>query len=312
MHLTLRQLQYFVATVDAGSMTRAAGRLNVSPTALSMQLKSVEDGFGVTVLKRSSRGVVPTEVGQELLTLARDILAKVDVSERFLSARAEAPVRMLRIGLPPSLTRLIGPAMVTGFSGRLPGHALQVIDGWSRDLERKLQSGDIDVLVGYVDAGIGGLNVLPVAEDSLVFVEATRSGAASGPISLAEVLKTDLVFYGKNSVGWKAVNAMAAQCRLTIGKERQVESVDVWRHLICRGGCTSVTSTGAVIDEIERGEVMVRELGNGPIVHTIGLAIRQDRTGEAWAAHLLEFITGLLDSELVRTRNHLRRITISR
>jgi LysR family nitrogen assimilation transcriptional regulator len=308
MDLTLRHLHYFVATVDAGSMTRAAARLNVSPTALSLQLKAVEDGFGVIVLQRSSRGVVPTEVGQELLKLARDILAKVDVSERFLYARAEAPVRVLRLGLPPALTRLIGPAILTGFSRRFPGHTLEVIDGWSRDLERKLQSGEIDLLVGYVEAGLAGLYVLPVAQDSLVFVEAARSGAATGPISVAELLTTDLVFYGKNSVGWKAVSALAVQSHLTIGMERQVESIDIWRHLICRGGCTSVTSVGAVIDEIERGEVTVRELADGPIVHSIGLAIRQDRSNEDWASPMLEFITGLLDAELVRTRNHLRRI----
>jgi len=310
MHLTLRQLQYFVATVDAGSMTRAAERLNVAPTALSVQLKAIEDGFGAMVLNRHSRGVVPTEVGVALLDIARNILRKVEAAERLLSARAETPPRILRLGLPPALTRLLGPDALTGLGVRMPGFGLQIVEGWSRDLERKLQSAEIDMAVGYVEPELAGLSIVPVAEDSLVFVEGARTGAATGPITLAEVLATDLVFYGEKGVGWKSVYARALAEGLPNGKERQVESIDIWRHLICRGGCTSVTSIGAVIDELERGDVVLRELAERPIVHSIGAAIREDQAGEPWALAMHAFIATLLDSKLSRTRNHIRRISV--
>ncbi len=306
MRLTLRQIQYFVAMVDAGSMTRAAEDLNVAPTALSMQLKAIEDGFGVVLFKRHSRGVVPTETGLAFLDHARRILRKVEAAELLLSPRAEPP-RTLRLGLPPALIRLLGPGVLSGVAEFLPGNRLQIYEGWSRDLERRLQAREVDMIVGYVEQGLAGLLILPLAEDSLVFVEAARPGGATGPISIAEVLSTNLVFYGERSVAWKALRTRALQDGLPIVGERQVESVDIWRHLICRGGCTSVTSIGAVIDEVERGEVSIRELGDRQIVHSIGLAIREDDAVEPWAKAMLDVVTGLLDSQLPRARNHLRR-----
>jgi LysR family tcuABC transcriptional regulator len=306
MHLTLRQIQYFVAMVDAGSMTRAAEVLNVAPTGLSMQLKAIEDGFGVVLFKRHSRGVVPTEAGLAFLNHARWILRQVKVAELLLSPRAE-PQRTLRLGLPPALIRLLGPGVLSCVAERMAGHSLQVYEGRSRDLERRLQAREIDIIVGYVEQGLAGLLVLPLAEDSLVFVEATRPGGATGPISIAEVLSTNMVFYGEKSVAWKALHTRALQDGLPVVEARQVESVDIWRHLICRGGYTSVTSVGAVIDEVERGEVSIRELGDRQIVLFIGLAIREDDAIELWAKAMLKVVTGLLDSQLPCARNHLRR-----
>jgi LysR family nitrogen assimilation transcriptional regulator len=62
----LRQLKYFVAIVEAGNMTRAAEQLHVAQTALGMQIRQLEEGLGVALLIRHSRGVEPTKAGRLL------------------------------------------------------------------------------------------------------------------------------------------------------------------------------------------------------------------------------------------------------
>lgn len=307
MYLTLRQLQYFVATADAGSMTRAAQSLNVVPTALSMQLKAIEEGFGVVLFSRHSRGVKLTDLGLEFLETARQVLQQVTSAERLLAAaHAEQPQRTVRLGLPPALARLLGLGLLNGMAEALPGHVLQVYEGWSYDLGRRLQAGEIDVIVGYMEPGLAGLTIQPVAEDSLVFVEAAQPDGQTGMIGMAEVLSSNLVFYGEKSVGWNALSRRAEELGLQVGKERQVASIDIWRYLICRGGCTSVTSIGAVIDEVERGEVRVRELGEGSIIRSIVVAIRSEDAAEPWALTMLDVATKLLQSQFDRTDRHLR------
>ena len=76
--MNLRQLRYFVSVVEAGNMTRAADRLHVAQTALGMQIRQLEEGLGVALLVRHSRGVEPTKAGSLLHARAMTILKSVE------------------------------------------------------------------------------------------------------------------------------------------------------------------------------------------------------------------------------------------
>jgi DNA-binding transcriptional LysR family regulator len=94
MTVELRQLRCFVAIVDHGGFTGAAADLGVSQPAVSRGLAALEDELGVRLLRRTSRQVVLTAVGQRVLTRARRLLADVED----LTAEARGGVRRLRVG----------------------------------------------------------------------------------------------------------------------------------------------------------------------------------------------------------------------
>ena len=90
---TLRQLEYFIAAVEEGSVTAAAQRLHLSQSALSMALGELERALGVQVLVRHRRGVRPTRIGEQVLVDARrllvdleDLQSKVDAHSSDLAA----------------------------------------------------------------------------------------------------------------------------------------------------------------------------------------------------------------------------------
>lgn len=78
MDLELRQLRCLVAIVDAGTFTDAATALGMSQPAVSRALAGLEAALGARLLRRSSREVVPTPVGRQVLAHARRVLAEVD------------------------------------------------------------------------------------------------------------------------------------------------------------------------------------------------------------------------------------------
>lgn len=78
MHVELRQLRCLVAIVDEGTFTDAAIELGVSQAAVSRALSSLETALGVRLLRRTSREVVPTAAGMQVLTRARRLLAEAD------------------------------------------------------------------------------------------------------------------------------------------------------------------------------------------------------------------------------------------
>lgn len=249
MRLTLRQLQYFVAIIDAHSMAHAADALHVAPTALSLQVKALEEHFGNPLLRRHSRGVFPTPTGEALYTRAQEVLALVADIERDLMPGAAAPPQVVRLGVPPAIARTIGTEAFTGASRRIEGISLQVSDGWTPELMARLKRGELDFVVGYAVGDTEGISLTDVAEDRFVFAASPDRAGDRSPIPVAEVLASDLVFYGENSVGWTVTVDTAKTVGDAMRNSRQVESIDIWRSLLCRGLGTTITTRLAIIDE---------------------------------------------------------------
>ena len=96
-------LRTLVVGTELGSFARAASKLGRSQSAISMQLKKLEQQAGQPLLRRSGRGLVPTEAGDALLTYARRIVALNDEAAASLDATAAAA--SVRIGLPQDFVR---------------------------------------------------------------------------------------------------------------------------------------------------------------------------------------------------------------
>ncbi len=77
-NLDLTALRSFVAVADAGGVTRAAGFLNLTQSAVSMQIKRLEEALDLALLDRTGRGVALTPSGEQLLSYARRMVALND------------------------------------------------------------------------------------------------------------------------------------------------------------------------------------------------------------------------------------------
>lgn len=292
--LTLRQLRYFVAVVEAGSMTRAAESLHVAPTALSLQIKALEEHLATALIRRHSRGVAPTEAGAELRERARAILALVEQTERHFMPHQTLPDRPVQLGIPPGLAGIVGVEAFLGMPAPLKGLELRITEGWTVDLARKLMAGELDLVVGYGLHSGDAIEVTDLVEDRLIFVGAPNGGDEDVPISLEAALETNLIFYGEASVGWRAVREVARGAGLPLGREQHVESIRVWRELMSRGVGTSIAPFGVIAEEFVRGEVAIRELDGPPVTFPISLAVRRELMGEGWAAGLVDYISALV------------------
>ena len=97
VELEIRHLKLVEAIAGEGTMTRAAGRLYISQSALSHQLTALEAGLGVTLFRRIPRGMVLTDAGEKLLDCARSVLRSVEDARRQVSDPEAAAHGTLRI-----------------------------------------------------------------------------------------------------------------------------------------------------------------------------------------------------------------------
>lgn len=172
-------LRTMVVGVELKSFARAALHLGRSQSAVSMQLKKLEEQAGRPLFRRDGRGLVPTEAGDALLAYARRIVALNDEAAASLGVAAAAAA--VRIGLPQDFFDDVMTETITQFSQARPGVHVEVRAGRNYALEEEVRAGRLDVALAFFQpeqAGGGtrlaSLPLLWLAGDLLAWTPADR------------------------------------------------------------------------------------------------------------------------------------------
>jgi DNA-binding transcriptional LysR family regulator len=141
----LRQVAYFVALADTHHFTRAAEKMEVAQPTLSQQIRALEADLGTRLVIRMPGNVQLTAAGQELLPIARRILAEADNARRAISELADIKRGQVRFGATPSLFTGLLPKIIADYHRDHPGVTIVITEGGSRDLQRRLAAGELDL-----------------------------------------------------------------------------------------------------------------------------------------------------------------------
>lgn len=172
-NLDLGTLRSFAAIAESGSMTRAAARLYMTQSAISMQIKRLEKSLGLSVFDRSSQGMTTTVEGDQLLHFAHQMLAINDEAMgRLTSSEYEGQIRL---GVPSDIIYPHIPGILAEYSREFPRVQLKLSTAPTVDLISEFQAGQQDlVLTTEVSPQSGGRLI---GTESLVWM-----GAENGSV----------------------------------------------------------------------------------------------------------------------------------
>lgn len=194
MSLGLRQLKYFVAIADAGSLSRAAATLNVAQSALSHHLAEMEANLGTSLVERRARGVALTQAGQRLYEHASAILTALDKAEIDIRAIAGTASGPITVGLCQTAMEVISLDLMSKTRSACPNVRLTLIEGLSPVLFEFLVAGQLDFAVVYNPPSDARLRAVPVLEEELFLVGRTDIiGTEATPISLATIPQGQII-----------------------------------------------------------------------------------------------------------------------
>lgn len=145
MNIDVRQLRAFVTVAESGSFTRAAGSLNLSQPALTVQIRKLEEGLGLRLFDRNTRSVALTRSGRELLPALGRILRELDgvVAEtRQLSTMQRGIVRLAVL---PSFASGVLPEIIADFRRRHPGIGFSIRDVIASRVAELVAAGEADL-----------------------------------------------------------------------------------------------------------------------------------------------------------------------
>jgi len=144
-NLDMTTLRSFLAVADHGGVTRAASTLNLTQSAVSMQLKRLEELLGIALLDRANRRVALTASGEQLLSYARRMVALNDeVVGRLTEDSFEGE---LRLGVPHDIVYPVIPRVLKTFNTLFPRVKVQLRSSSTVKLHDALQKGEIDLIL---------------------------------------------------------------------------------------------------------------------------------------------------------------------
>ncbi|MGV6848683.1 MAG: LysR family transcriptional regulator [Marinibacterium sp.] len=144
-NLDIATLRSFVAVADTGGVTRAAGFLNLTQSAVSMQLKRLEDLMGISLLDRSRRGVALTAAGDQFLGYARKMVALNDEAVgRLTDTVFEGEIAL---GVPHDIVYPVIPRILQQFHAAYPRVRVQLRTSYSRALRADFAKGACDLIL---------------------------------------------------------------------------------------------------------------------------------------------------------------------
>ena len=145
--LEIRHLKTLVALREAGNLLRAAALLNVTQSALSHQIRLLEDHHGAALFERKSQPVRVTPAGERLLKLADSVLPQLDSAERDMARMVQGTAGQLRIAVEcHTCFDWLMPAM-DRFRQRWPEVELDIVSGFQADPVGLLYSHRADVAI---------------------------------------------------------------------------------------------------------------------------------------------------------------------
>ncbi|WP_371157393.1 LysR family transcriptional regulator [Jannaschia sp. 2305UL9-9] len=144
-NLDLTALRAFATVASTGGVTRAASLLNLTQSAVSMQVKRLEEALDVALLERTGRGMRLTPDGETALGYARRML---DLNDEVLDRmRDAAPEGEIRLGVPHDIVPRCIPAVLRAFAAEYPRVRIVLTSSNTLDLHERFAEGTCDVIL---------------------------------------------------------------------------------------------------------------------------------------------------------------------
>ena len=276
--MELRHLRTIEAVARHRSFTKAADELFLAQSAISQQIRRLEEELGLQIFRRSSRSVDITDEGRILLAHAKRVIAEIDELHGHLEELTGLLRGAVRIGGIYPFGRYDIYDVLADFRARYPGVAIHMLEDTQDEMLAMLRKDDLDCAFASVDPDAIGSEfaaTLLWEEEFLVAMSPDHPLAARSSVTLEELVGADLIAYRDNS-------ALRRRFETTLGR-RGLEprnafvctEMNAVRALAAKGLGVAVLPRS--IAELDGPPIALRPFRPEPVTWPVALVWRADR-----------------------------------
>lgn len=233
----------FLQVSASGSLSRAAAALDMPQSMVSRGIAQLEQQCAERLFRRTGRGVVLTDFGEQMLPRVRRLAADADaLADDIRSARGQ-PAGEVLLGLLPSAVNHYAGPLFAAVRAALPAVRLHLTEAASAQLEEHLREGRLDLAMVLKEdtASIGECHVLARVPLHLVGIRGD-SVVASSDVPLAALSGLPLVIPGRPHLLRARLDRLASQHGLTLQAAVEVDSVRLQHEVVAAGGGYAIAS----------------------------------------------------------------------
>lgn len=193
--MSLIKYEILNTVVEYGSLTKASEALNITQSAVSHAIASLESEYGFSLLHRSRSGVRVTAEGERILGYTREIIRWAELMNQEISLIRGAEIGTVRIGTFASVSTQWLPGILKQFRLRHPGIEIKLWEGDYAEIENWLASGAIDL--GFLSLGDSSpFDTITLQKDRIMCILPLDHALASEKsVSFDVLLRSDLSFF---------------------------------------------------------------------------------------------------------------------
>lgn len=289
-----RQLRYFVKVVEIGTLTGAAEQLHVAQPALGLQIRNLEEGLGVPLLERHSRGVTATQAGQLLYRRAVTILQALENARQEITDFASDERKTVRFGITPSVMALLSPDILIDARKTMPNIYLSLMEELSYILVSSLEEGELDAAFAYKKVTQPGLSVHALLEEDLLAVSSPEVEKTNEPITFYELSQRDLVLAGERDIVRQSIDNTAERLNMPVNIVYETQSVLATKNLVKKGIASAVLPFGTIAKDIKEGTLCGRLIIEPNVPRTLYFLERERSTSFEYETDFHKFSGNIL------------------
>lgn len=295
--MDIRQLRYFLAIVDCGSISHAARELNIAQPALSLHVKNMEASLGTHLLNRSRSGVTPTEAGDLLARRARLLLEELARTQDDIRTLNSDPTGVVRVGLTGTISSIIALPLLKAARERYPRIQLNIAEAMSGFIADWMSEGRVDIAVLYEAARDDKITSELLLEEELIVLWRGDTDCL-GQMRLAGLRDVPMVVPSGAHGLRRQIDGALAALKITPNVAIEIDSYINIKRLVADGFGASILPAHAVLEETRTGTLAVSRIADPGLwrgVHLIYPSGRSvSRAQEAILDLLREVIQELL------------------
>ncbi|WP_321170185.1 LysR family transcriptional regulator [Sphingomonas aurantiaca] len=256
----LRQINYFIALFEEGSVTKAAHRLHVVQPAVSMQISRLERELGQKLFERTPRSMVPTAAGRTLHRLVLPVVRNLSVAHEQMARLSGVVSGSVTMGIPTSLATSLLPGMLIRFTQAYPDIEVVVVDGYSSALIELVNDGQIHFAVINRPTDQLGLIMDPLVEGQMVLVTASGSDDDDTPIALKKLTEHKLVLPTQRHGVRVELDRLASNRNFALDPRLELDVLDGIVELVADSDWASILPSIVVRRHLAAGRIRVRAI----------------------------------------------------
>ncbi len=272
------QLITFLEVAKQGSFSRAGEKVFRSQSAVSAQIRQLEQEYGDRLLDRSGKTVKLTPAGQVFYEYAERLKNLRDESLMAVADHGRTPRGMLLVGANEATCLYVLPEVFAEYCRRYPAVQISIYRNFSYKILEKLEGGAIDVGIVTLPVKSSSLKTQPIFRDKLMLMVSPKNALSKlKTVSVKDIVKQPLIF-PKTGHSRRLMDRMFREYAPELQMRMELPSVGMIKAFVAADLGVSIISAAFAREDVDAGRVKLIDLQDVELWRELGLAYRRDRT----------------------------------